>query len=35
MIIEKVRAIDKERRSATAVGFAKQCTWSCWEESEQ
>ena len=29
MIIEKVRAIDNERRSAAAVGFAKQCAWSC------
>ena len=35
MIIEKVRAIDKERRPATAVGFAKHCAWSWWEESEQ
>lgn len=35
MVIEEVRAIDEERRSATAAGFAKQCAWSCWEEAEQ
>ena len=35
MVIEEVRAIDEERRSATAAGCAKQCAWSCWEEAEQ
>ncbi|KAL9976412.1 hypothetical protein ACROYT_G013711 [Oculina patagonica] len=32
---EEVRAIDEEKRSATAAVFAKQCAWSCWEEAEQ
>ena len=35
MVIEEVRAIDEERRSATAAGFAKQFAWSCWEDAEQ
>ena len=35
MVIEEVHAIDKERRSATAAGFARQCAWSSWEETEE
>ena len=35
MVIEEVHAIDEERKADLAAGFAKQCTWTSWEEAEQ
>ena len=35
VVIEQVRVIDEQRRSAIAAGFAKQCAWSKLERGRR
>ena len=35
MVIEEVRTLEEEKRQSKAASFAKQCTWTHWEEAEQ